>query len=67
MKNTRRKFTAKSKAQVALVVMKGLESITYFAKCFEVHPGRSQSGRPIFWSVQFKLLEGRHMPKITVG
>ena len=40
MKNTRRKFTAKFKAQVAIEAIKERESMTDLAKRFEVHPAQ---------------------------
>ncbi|WP_397412771.1 transposase [Polaromonas sp.] len=40
MKNTRRRFTAKFKAQVAIEAIKERERMTELAKCFEVHPAQ---------------------------
>ena len=40
MKNTRRKFTAKFNAQVAIEAIKERESMTDLAKRFEVHPAQ---------------------------
>jgi transposase-like protein len=40
MKNTRRKFTAKVQAQVAIETTKERESMTDLAKRFEVHPAQ---------------------------
>jgi len=40
MKTTRRKFTAKFKAQVAIEAIKERESMTDIAKRFEVHPAQ---------------------------
>jgi hypothetical protein len=40
MKTTRRKFTSKFKAQVAIEAIKERESMTDLAKRFEVHPAQ---------------------------
>ena len=40
MKNTRRKFTAKFRAQVAIEAIKERESMTDMDKRFEVHPAQ---------------------------
>ena len=40
MKNTRRKFTAKFKAQVAIEAIKERESMSDLAKRFEIHPAQ---------------------------
>ncbi|MDA0315630.1 MAG: transposase [Bacteroidetes bacterium] len=58
MRMTRRKFTSKFKAQVAIEVLKERESMTELAKRFELHPNQIQHGRRSSCSVQTKPFGG---------
>jgi len=46
MKTTRRKFKSKFKAQVAIEAIKERESMTDFAKHFEVYPAQITTWKP---------------------
>jgi len=65
-KTTRRKFTAKFKAQVAIEAIKERESMTDIAKRFEVHPAQITTWKREFWIERNMPLGGAaNAPKLT--
>ena len=66
MKNTRRKFTAKFKAQVAIEAIKQRESMTDLAKRFEVHPAQITTWKREFLERADQAVGGTSdAPKLT--
>ena len=66
MKNTRRKFTAKFKAQVAIEAIKERESMTDLAKRFEVDPAQITTRKREFLERADQAFEGTSdTPKLT--
>ena len=66
MKNTRRKFTAKFKAQVSIEAIKERESMTDLAKRFEVHPAQITTLKREFLERTYQAFGGTSdAPKLT--
>lgn len=66
MKNTRRKFTAKFKTQMAIEAIKERESMTDLVKRFEVHPAQITTWKREFLDCADQAFGGTSdAPKVT--